>query len=228
MENIIFIGDNQYQLSFQADFSSIQLIDEKYSIYLIKQNMCKVQLSDGKFSIISTIQNVYENISDVIEFYEISVIFVQIQIVGDSFASLTKNHTYFQYLNFLWVYNSYYELKYNPQQCKIQVKATIGSIVDINFKFFNDFRFYKVFTYFVRDISSSLTYLNSVQIMYNMIPGCSQSGQLLSCSSCQPYYYLKNGQCVPSSSDHYFVQPIQFIFIFVKEDKTVKNAIKHA
>ncbi|EAS02552.2 transmembrane protein, putative (macronuclear) [Tetrahymena thermophila SB210] len=226
MENIIFIDDNQYQYSFQADISSFQLINEKYNIYLINKNMCKVQLSEGQFSIISSIQNVYENFSDVIEFYEIPAIiiqiinsdqfqiynvqnFSQIPIVGNSFPSLDKNQTYFQYLNFIYVKNSYFELKYNALQQNIQIEATLGSQTYISFQSYNDFRFYNGFSYLVIDLSTNTInkrFLYPIQKIYNKIPGCSQSGQLLSCPSCQSYYYLQNGQCVPSCSDHYFVQ----------------------
>ncbi|KAL4496276.1 hypothetical protein ABPG73_007726 [Tetrahymena malaccensis] len=223
--NKIFIGDNHYELQFQANPSSVQLINEKYSIYLINQNMCKVQISNGKFSITNTVKNVLENFSDLIEFNEISVVFVQvinsdtfqfydaqnlnqIPIVGGSFPSLSQNQAYFQYLNLMAVQNFYYELRYNAQQQNIQIITKPGNSNYVSFQSFNDFRFSKVFTFMVINQTSGgyIRQLNSVQKMYNMIPGCTQSGQLLSCPSCISYYYLKNGQCVPSCSDHYFAQ----------------------
>ncbi|KAL4482879.1 hypothetical protein ABPG74_018905, partial [Tetrahymena malaccensis] len=215
----IFMDDgNQYYINQTTSF---QILSKQYNLCLINNYLCKMQFQ-GKQLIINQSQyniNTQSNIIElqnkpfVVAYYnsKFTIFDVEKLQIANTQGDALQNTKFFQYQNFLFFQNYYQELQYIPENDAIQViqKPLTQNIQQFNIPspFFSyGFSFFLYSGCYAIQSHQCFGYLNSIQKLYQMIPGCQQysDNQMSSCLQCQPKYYMQNGICVTNCQESYF------------------------
>ncbi|EAR96774.2 transmembrane protein, putative (macronuclear) [Tetrahymena thermophila SB210] len=220
MGNRIFMDDgNYYYLNQNQTF---KILSRKNNLCLLgDQTLCKMQFQGNQLMIAQSQYNInsqsrlieLQNKPFIVAYYnsQFTIFDVEkLQIAKTQGAPLIQTK-FFQYQNFLFFQNYYQELQYNQSNDTTVIiqQSLIQNIQQFNIPaplFSYGFTFNLQSGCYAPLSHKCFSYLNSIQKLYQMIPGCQQysDNQLSSCLQCNPQYFMQNGICVTNCQQGYF------------------------